>query len=193
MTDDIASWRNLTSEVVASLAPDDELRHSVAEFEALPFAAGKDAERWLQECMANATVPFETRLALGPRQNVLGFFALQSTSVPFSRRDSIILLLRRRDARARDQPGSIIAWIARSRQTNSGFGEQLVGEAMTVAREELGSTFIVAEAQEETTETIWFDYRFMRFDGDDDDTSPDRFPRPLWHAVDELKVGGWPS
>jgi len=167
------------------------LADAIMNFEPLPHAAGQGAQKWLRARVTERDVPIETHLALERSGAVLGFYAVEPMTMSLAKDDWIKILLRRKGADDPEQPGLLICWIARSRDTESGFGENLVQHAIINARVQ-GSVALAVRPHDAPTERLWCDrYHFMRFKNDS--TGPNDTAAMLWHPVDALAPGSWPS
>lgn len=191
MTEEIASWICLTPETASSLHPKAELSLAISSFSPLPYPAGEAAARWLADCAKDSTVPFDTLLALDKAGALLGFYAVEKLEMNLSRRDLMLLALRRDGTPTRSQPGSLLGWMARSRETSAGFGRQLFLHAVGYVKSEQSSVALVVEPHDDGAKKVWLNYRFMPFGSESESSDASSF---LWHPVDKLKgSGGWPS
>lgn len=136
----------------------------------------------------------ETHLALSPSGDLLGFYAIAPIEMNLSKDDSVIIRLRRlrkRNSDSRKQPALEVCWIARSAQTQRGFGHNLFDHAVINARRQ-DAVALVVRPHDMQADTLWrTKYHFRSFK--DDRTRPDEPAPMLWYPVDELVVGSWPS
>lgn len=178
--------------IVAGL--DSSLLAAIASFEPLPFAAGREAARWLRGHIEDpGPTPWEVVLVLSEVEDqLLGFLVLGYTQFTLSPGDRpIVEIAKKLQAPEEPQVASEVAWIARSAGTEKGFGKELFTYAVSLAIDGGAIAMIVTPHDEETAEKVWmkrFCFRHPR----ESDQSPEA-PLRLWYPVHKLRDVGWPS
>lgn len=149
------------------------------EFEPLDFEAGRRAKAWLETNISSELVPLQTYLALSEDESKLyGFFALDEIEVEVAPHDMPVMEVRKAiDPDAPRQHATKLAWIARSRHSDPGFGAEMFEYALLVATE-AGSCALMVDAYDEATAQMWMERYQLRKPraGAADWTC-------LWHAV----------
>jgi hypothetical protein len=195
VTEQLPDWIDLNDELVTPLNPGDDLYRAIDSFEALPFTPGEQAAAWLRARLVERHVPIETHVAMSRTGGgLLGFYSLRPTSFSLGRNRPLLevrMLSVRRRVKEDAQPGALLEWIARSRGSPGGTGEQIFDHAFANAVES-GSVAVLILAHDEPTAKMWRDgYRFMDFDTDPGARSAG--VTRLWLPVHPPVQGSWPS
>ena len=181
-------WLRLETDTLRDLGTHDDLAIAVRDFRPLEFEGGWAASNWLERCLEERTVPLETHLVTDDAQRLLGFYVIRPAAFTLSEEDRILLGLRRR-VKEQAQPGALIELIARSRDTERGFGSALILHALgsAIANEAVA---LLVETNTDAAQKVWRRHRFMPFKPEQ--AGPGTSVR-LWHPVDEPRGGTWPS
>lgn len=181
----------LTRQTIADGLPR-RLARAIDRFEPLPFDAAHDAITWLRHCVAEKEDPMLTILALDAKDRLRGFFVLGYTTFKLAPGDQpIVQVAKRLEDPQAPQIAAEIAWIARSRHTEKGFGRDLFDYAVRLAIDDGAIAMIVTPHDERTAKKLWIDrYRFRppRLG----QTGAGLDPRKLWFPVFKYEAS-WPS
>lgn len=181
----------LTRETIANGVPP-RLLTAVERFEPLEFDAARDATGWLRNCLAEGDDPMSTVLALDSEDHLQGFFVLGYTTVTLAPGDQpIVEVAKKLEDPERPQVAAEIAWIARSRATEKGFGRDLFDYAVRLAIDDGAIAMVVTPHDNETAKKVWIErYRFRP--PRQSSSSQGLEPPKLWFPVFKYEAS-WPS
>lgn len=134
-------------------------------FEPLEFEAAEKAKAWLETNVSAGNLPLKTYLVFSEDgTRLFGFFVLDSEEVRVAPEDVPIMQVRHTidDPRAERQHAVKLVWIARSRSSDPGFGNELFDHALVVAFEDGGCALMVEPYDEETAERLWIEHFHLR-------------------------------
>lgn len=161
----------------------DALMRLIEAFEPLDFEAAEKAKAWLETNVSAGNLPLKTHLVFSEDGSELfGFFVLDDEEVCVAPQDVPIMQVRKTidDPSAEKQHAVKLVWIARSRESDAGFGNELFDHALVLAWEAGGCALMVEPYDEETAEKLWLKHFHLRKprDGAEDWTC-------LWYALGE--------
>lgn len=159
----------------------DALMALIGAFEPLDFEAAEKAKAWLETNVSSGRLPMKTHLVFSEDGSKLfGFFVLDDEEVEVAPGDVPIMVVRDtiENPNATKQRAVKLVWIARSCESDSGFGNQLFDHALVLAWEAGGCALMVEPYDEETAEKLWIEHFHLRKPraGAEDWTC-------LWHAL----------
>lgn len=181
----------LTRESIASgVLP--RLLTAIERFEPLEFDAARDATAWLRNCLVEGDDPMSTVLALDSDDRLHGFFVLGYTTVTLAPDDRpIVEVAKKLSDPNRPQVAAEIAWIARSRATEKGFGRDLFDYAVRLAIDDGAIAMVVTPHDDITAQKVWIErYRFRPPRRSSSSQGLD--PPKLWFPVFKYEAS-WPS
>lgn len=171
----------------------DDLIEAIDDFEPLPFDAARGATTWLQRQVNEGLDPMLTILALDPIESRLcGFFVLGFTTITLSPGDQpIVQIAHKLEDPHAPQVAAEIAWIARSRGTEKGFGRDLFHYAVALAIDSGSIAMVVTPHDDETAQKLWIGrYRFRPRRSTTGKSTP--MQSKLWYPVYKYEAS-WPS
>lgn len=184
-------WIPFTSSLVEELEPADELARAIEEFESLAYPAGVETADWLRGCLRGRNVPYETHVVQAPDGALLGFYAMSPLSFELSRDDYAKLAIRaKRDIGHRPQPGRLLELIARSRNSEPGFGKTLFTNA--VAHALAGKAVALLLQPRGEIAHLWTGPRYDCRVLEPVPGAPGYDPPMLWYPVWEPAEPEWP-
>ena len=153
----------------------------ISVFEPLQFEAAEKAKAWLETNVSAGKLAMKTHLVFSEDgAKLLGFFVLDDEDVEVAPGDVPIMHVRDaiKDPNAKKQHAVKLVWIARSAESDPGFGNQLFDHALVLAWEAGGCALVVEPYDQETAEKLWVKHFHLRKPraGADDWTC-------LWHAL----------
>lgn len=169
----------------------EELAAAAEAFEPLDFEPGRKATAWLQANIGAGRLPMDTYLVLSEDfSELLGFFVLELIEIVVSSGDLPIIEVRKKlkDPHG-PQPAVKLVWIARSRTSPKGFGQELFDAALALAFEAGACALLVEPYDDKTAQRVWLDHYELRAPRPDQGN-----PREwsyLWHAIGETDPE-WP-
>jgi hypothetical protein len=143
----------------------DPLMRLIEKFEPLDFEAAEKAKAWLETSVSAGKLAFDTHLAFSEDgERLFGFFALDDEEVAVAPEDVPIMVVRKTiaDPEAATQQAMKLVWIARSRDSDAGFGNELFDHALVLAWEAGGCALMVEPYDEETEQRLWIDHFHLR-------------------------------
>jgi hypothetical protein len=154
----------------------------VENFEPLEFEAARRAKLWLDSNLAAEVLPLTTYFIFSDEDEdeLFGFFVLDKIEVKVAPFDLPIMQMRKaiEDPNAARQSATKLVWIARSKASPSGLGQEMFDYALHLAEEDGCCALMVDAFDQGTAEELWM----KRYDL--------RKPRAgaaewtcLWHAV----------
>jgi hypothetical protein len=156
-----------------------------------------DATAWLQQEVANQTLPITTVLVHdGRHEQLCGFICMGFKTIALSRNDQAMAEVgiaqqgRKVDEICEPQLAADISWMARRAATHKGFGQQLFDCAVNWAIDNRAIAMVVTPHDSETARKVWIErFHFRRPKPQD---QPEGMPEQLWHPV-HAGTGSWPS
>lgn len=135
----------------------EEILAAIADFAPLPIEAGEKAAEWLRRIAGSPAVPIDVFLLLDKATGqLLGFFAIEQETVVISSGDAPVVQVRTGiPDPTEEQPASLLVCMARSRFTESGFGDLLFDVVVADALDRGSRIIRVAPADLETQRRIW--------------------------------------
>jgi len=182
----------LTRETVESGLPRN-LAEAFDAFEPLPFDAARGAKDWLRSCIDQEEDPMVTVFALDPdRKRLCGFFVLGFTTITLAPGDRpIVEVAHKLKEPHAPQIAAEIAWIARDRSTERGFGRDLFDYAVALAIDYRAIAMVVTPHDDRTAEKLWVNrYRFRP--PRQVTTGSEQVQSKLWYPVYKYEAS-WPS
>lgn len=143
----------------------ERLMPMIQAFEPLGFEAADKAKAWLETSVSSGSLGFDTYLALSEDlRHIIGFFALGAEEVEVAPGDLPIMQVRKviDDPNAEKQRALKLVWIARSRTSPAGFGNDLFDHALVVAVEAGGCAVMVEPYDEATAKKLWLGHFELR-------------------------------
>ena len=116
----------------------DWLMGPIRAFEPLECEAAEKAKAWLETSVSSGKLAFKTYLVFSENgRQLIGFFALDDLEVRVAPQDVPIMQVRKTidDPGADMQHAVKLVWIARSRASEAGFGNELFDHALVFATE----------------------------------------------------------
>lgn len=143
----------------------DGLMGLIRAFEPLEFEAAEKAKAWLETSVSSGKLAFKTYLVFSENgRRLFGFFALDDQEVQVAPEDVPIMQVRNTidDPNADMQHAVKLVWIARTRASDAGFGNELFDHALVFATEAGGCALLVEPYDEETAEKLWIEHFHLR-------------------------------
>jgi hypothetical protein len=151
-------------------------------FEPLDFEAARQTKLWIETNLAAGTFPYTTVFVFAGdgSDELFGCFVMDQMEVEVARDDIPIMQVRKaiKEPRVRRHPATKIVWMARSKSSPAGLGQQMFNHALKVAEEDGCCAVMVDAYDQETAEKLWIRTYHLRK------------PRPgaadwscLWHSV----------
>jgi len=125
----------------------------------------RQAKAWLETSVSSGKLAFKSYLVFSEDgRRLFGFFALDSQEVQVAAEDVPIMQVRKTidDPSAERQRAAKLVWIARSRRSDAGFGNELFDHALVVATEDGGCALMVEPYDQKTAEKLWIDHFHLR-------------------------------
>jgi hypothetical protein len=186
-----ADWVELSDSVLA--AEGARWLELAEHFAPLDFAAGRETGEWLRDGVRAGEMLAETHAVISG-DGLLGFFSVQLASADLKGSLPIFEMSLPRRGDRKDQPidsvqrGLLISSIARSRQTDHGFGSALIDHAIGLALSK-GLDLLFVRPVNSRVARMWeADHCFRPVQR----PAPD-MPGVLWFPVRDLPGGAWPS
>lgn len=137
------------------------LTRLIDDFEPLPFEAARKAKAWLETSVDSGALAFEVPLGFSEdSRRLLGFCALTEEEVKVAPGDVPIMEVRGTidDRNATLQKAVKLVWIARSAESDPGFGNQLFNHSLVVAHEAGACALMVEPYDDETRDRLWIEH-----------------------------------
>lgn len=143
----------------------DPLMRLLEGFEPLEFKAAEKAKAWLETSVSAGNLGFDTHLAFSEDgERLFGFFAVGEEDVQVAPGDIPAMVVRKTidDPEAETQHAMQLVWIARSRESNSGFGDELFNHALVLGMEAGACALTVEPYDEPTEKKLWLEHFHFR-------------------------------
>lgn len=141
------------------------LMRLIEAFEPLEFEAAEKAKAWFETNVSAGRLPMKTHLVFSEDgSRLFGFFVLDEEEVEVAPGDVPIMVVRDaiENPNAERQRAVKLVWIARSVESDAGFGNQLFDHALVLAWEAGGCALMVEPYDEETAEKLWIRHFQLR-------------------------------